>query len=1052
MKIKKVIFENINSYEGEVTIDFTDPEFAKGNNQFVICGPMGSGKSTILDAITLALYGSTARLGRFTTSSGDKSNELINKHSGYCRAEVIYSCKLKEYTSVFELHKARDRVDGKVQTPQCAVYEMDGDERVGNLLDSTTTDALKKKTESLIGLNYDQFIQCILIPQGRFEDFLRSDEREKAGILAKLSHTEHYKEAARLLNEKASELNMQYNGLKKERDAISVMTEEERENCGKQIEELQKQIREIDENKEVLQKKIDQINQLNKAESEFKDAEKNLNEINAESETYKVKEEELAKARKAEDCAVEYRSLQDCIAELKTVQDEQIKAEAELATYASEKAEAEEEKSRCTEAYEKKREERDKQKDIWTEVRKKDTEISVTKNDTISKKEVFDNSNKNYEDRKTEYDRLKAGIGVTESRIKELSSYIDQNKADEGLEVTLATYTEKRKAWNESDTRRKQAENELKEGSEKQKQLQKIIDDLNKEKDEIAEQLHNLVSSKYLLVAGILRQDLKAGMSCPVCGKKYVSADADSEEIHVHSRTETEGEQNQVAQDISDLNDALEEKGNAINEATKELQIVENKIKTATDSVEQEKAVKAGLMDEFNKMLLPWNATVNEQTSEEEFDKIKDELCKLKDDYKNNKTELDRLNSEYETDKKMMGSIDLNKLLEERNAAEEKYKNADQKCRELEKERQELFGSQSVDEVERAFDEDLKKKEEEKGAAEKKLQKIAEQHNTTKTQIGEYKKRNDELNVKQGELNSSFLEKLKKNLFASEEEYLNSQRTKQQIDDLDKAIGEYEKEKTAAETTYKNTKTTLDKLREKEPASESLETLTTEKEGLEESKNTCNQNLGGLDEKLKQDDKNKKAWEDADTKLKELGAEAEIYSRINEMLGKKDGSDFEVFVQGIAMRSLLEKANVYLMSIIPQYRLEQKSEYSIDFIVVETMGDLTEVRRDVTNFSGGEKFIISLSLALAMAEFAGQNGDVECIFLDEGFGTLSGNPLSDAINALKRLSSTGKMLGIITHIDAVINEFNKIEAKKTGEKSTLSGPGVVYMDRRKKAK
>lgn len=170
------------------------------------------------------------------------------------------------------------------------------------------------------------------------------------------------------------------------------------------------------------------------------------------------------------------------------------------------------------------------------------------------------------------------------------------------------------------------------------------------------------------------------------------------------------------------------------------------------------------------------------------------------------------------------------------------------------------------------------------------------------------------------------------------------------------------------------------------------------------------------------------------------------------MLGKKDGSDFEVFVQGIAMRSLLEKANVYLMSIIPQYRLEQKSEYSIDFIVVETMGDLTEVKREVRNFSGGEKFIISLSLALAMAEFAGQNGDVECIFLDEGFGTLSGNPLSDAINALKRLSSTGKMLGIITHIDAVINEFNKIEAKKTGEKSTLSGPGVVYMDRRKKAK
>jgi len=83
-------------------------------------------------------------------------------------------------------------------------------------------------------------------------------------------------------------------------------------------------------------------------------------------------------------------------------------------------------------------------------------------------------------------------------------------------------------------------------------------------------------------------------------------------------------------------------------------------------------------------------------------------------------------------------------------------------------------------------------------------------------------------------------------------------------------------------------------------------------------------------------------------------------------------------------------------------------------------------------------------LALAMAEFAGQNGDVECIFLDEGFGTLSGDPLIDAINALKKLSNTGKMLGIITHIEAVIQSFNQIEAVKVGEKSMLKGLGVTY--------
>ena len=102
--------------------------------------------------------------------------------------------------------------------------------------------------------------------------------------------------------------------------------------------------------------------------------------------------------------------------------------------------------------------------------------------------------------------------------------------------------------------------------------------------------------------------------------------------------------------------------------------------------------------------------------------------------------------------------------------------------------------------------------------------------------------------------------------------------------------------------------------------------------------------------------------------------------------------------------------------------------------------------RPVSNMSGGEKFIISLSLALGIAELASQNIRVDSLFLDEGFGTLSGDPLTEAINALKRLQNSGKMLGIITHVDAVINEFpQKIEAvKKAGGVSELRGSGITH--------
>lgn len=183
--------------------------------------------------------------------------------------------------------------------------------------------------------------------------------------------------------------------------------------------------------------------------------------------------------------------------------------------------------------------------------------------------------------------------------------------------------------------------------------------------------------------------------------------------------------------------------------------------------------------------------------------------------------------------------------------------------------------------------------------------------------------------------------------------------------------------------------------------------------------------------------------EEKDKKLAEAAKLKEIYDKLGDLIGVKGGSDFEVFVQGIAMRSLLVEANNIMHDIIPDYDLKQKGENSIEFHVIERMPDNTEIKRELLNFSGGEKFVISLSLALAMSEFAGQNGDVECIFLDEGFGTLSGKPLDDAIDALKKLSNTGKMLGIITHIDPVIQAFNKIEAVKSGERSVLKGPGVI---------
>jgi DNA repair exonuclease SbcCD ATPase subunit len=102
------------------------------------------------------------------------------------------------------------------------------------------------------------------------------------------------------------------------------------------------------------------------------------------------------------------------------------------------------------------------------------------------------------------------------------------------------------------------------------------------------------------------------------------------------------------------------------------------------------------------------------------------------------------------------------------------------------------------------------------------------------------------------------------------------------------------------------------------------------------------------------------------------------------------------------------------------------------------------VDRRTTNLSGGEKFLVSLSLALGIADFARRNVRVESLFMDEGFGTLDDETLEDVMNCLKSQQRQGKMLGVITHVNELVDSISqRIAAESLADgHSALSGPGV----------
>ena len=193
-------------------------------------------------------------------------------------------------------------------------------------------------------------------------------------------------------------------------------------------------------------------------------------------------------------------------------------------------------------------------------------------------------------------------------------------------------------------------------------------------------------------------------------------------------------------------------------------------------------------------------------------------------------------------------------------------------------------------------------------------------------------------------------------------------------------------------------------------------------------------------EKLKNDLEGRQNMAEQNVKLQEQKKAMEIWNRMYDLIGSKD--KFQRFAQGITLEHLLVLANVELEKLSGRYRLlrSQKEELGID-VADKDLGD--EIRSCKT-LSGGERFLVSLSLALGLSQMAGEKIRVDSLFLDEGFGTLDSDTLEIALGALSSLRNRGKLVGVISHV----TEFSeKIPCtiqvtKRGGGRSTIQGPGV----------
>lgn len=162
-----------------------------------------------------------------------------------------------------------------------------------------------------------------------------------------------------------------------------------------------------------------------------------------------------------------------------------------------------------------------------------------------------------------------------------------------------------------------------------------------------------------------------------------------------------------------------------------------------------------------------------------------------------------------------------------------------------------------------------------------------------------------------------------------------------------------------------------------------------------------------------------------------LGLEADPWIKLNELIGSADGSKFKKFAQGLALVQLLHLANQQMRRLKPRYQIQRVPESDLEIAILDR--DQANQIRPVTSLSGGEVFLVSLALALGLAQLTGGGSPLQSLFIDEGFGALDQESLEDALETLDRLQSEGKTIGIISHVEALRDRTtSKIEVTPVG--------------------
>lgn len=357
-------------------------------------------------------------------------------------------------------------------------------------------------------------------------------------------------------------------------------------------------------------------------------------------------------------------------------------------------------------------------------------------------------------------------------------------------------------------------------------------------------------------------------------------------------------------------------------------------------------------------------------------------------------------------------------------------------------ERDRLFGTKSVEWERKAYERQLAQLTELKDETYETLSKARSIHAAAAQKITIAEKRVEEAEKNLYLAQTDWANALIKEKFESEEAWKTAILDSQAISALRKEIVDFQAQCRSALDRYSEAEKKLAEKEAQKLTDKPIEVLEAEKRECNAEKERLLEEKGELQKELKTDEEARNRRAEKGKQLKKLKHQVAVWERLNTLVGSSSGDKYRRYVQSLVLLTLLKNANAELTKLRSRYRLAKGKE-DMEIKVIDL--DLAEQERPTDNLSGGETFIVSLALALGLAQMASNNVRIDSLFLDEGFGTLDDDALEKALNALSSLNAQGKTVGLISHVDQIKERIpSKIIVKRSAQPgvSRLEGAGV----------